>query len=347
MTSVIGWDLGGANVKVALIEHGRVAHVAQIPCPPLADRGKFNAGIAAAVALVPGTARHAVTMTGELSDVFADRREGVAYLVDLMMDTVGGQELLIYAGEAGFLAPEDAKRLPVQVASANWHATAALAARHYPDALLVDAGTTTTDLVPIRGGAVEARGTSDSTRLTEGELVYRGVVRTPVMAVAATAPFGGRRQRLAAERFATMADVFRLTGDLPEDADPYPTADQRGKSMAESAARLARMLGRDADEAPLADWVALARYFVDCQRADVSAAALEVMTRETLPAGAPVIGAGCGRFLARTLARQLGRPYVDFAELLDVVPEAREAATRCAPAVAVALLALSGPLSAP
>ena len=65
---------------------------------------------------------------------------------------------------------------------------------------------------------------------TEGELLYTGVVRTPVMAVAQTAPFSGRMQRIAAERFATMADVWRLTGDLPGDADPYPTADQRGKS---------------------------------------------------------------------------------------------------------------------
>ena len=72
------------------------------------------------------------------------------------------------------------------------------------------------------------------------------------MAVAHTAPFCGRMQRIAAERFATMADVWRLTGDLPEDADPYPAADQRGKSLAESAARLARMLGRDASEAELA-----------------------------------------------------------------------------------------------
>ena len=36
MTRVIGWDLGGANVKLASIEDGRVASVAQIPCNWLA-----------------------------------------------------------------------------------------------------------------------------------------------------------------------------------------------------------------------------------------------------------------------------------------------------------------------
>jgi len=164
-------------------------------------------------------------------------------------------------------------------------------------------------------------------------------VRTPVMALTRTAPFRGRSQRIAAERFATMADVYRLTGDLPEDADPYPAADQRGKSPKESAARLARMLGRDASEAELADWVSLACYFADCQLALIEEAAREVVLQQELPEAAPVIGAGCGRFLAQQLAARVGRPYVDFAALLDAAPGAREAAGRSAPAVAVALLA--------
>ena len=114
-----------------------------------------------------------------------------------------------------------------------------------PDGLLVDIGTTTTDLVPLKSGAVAARFYSDGERLAGGELIYTGAVRTPVMAVARTAPFNGRMQRIAAERFATMADVWRLVGELPHDADPYPTPDRMGKSTQESAARLARMLGRD------------------------------------------------------------------------------------------------------
>ena len=86
----------------------------------------------------------------------------------------------------------------------------------------MDVGTTTTDLIPIRAGAVAARGATDAERLTESELLYTGVVRTPVMAVAQTAPFSGRMQGIAAERFATMADVWRLTGDLPGRRRPLP-----------------------------------------------------------------------------------------------------------------------------
>jgi len=338
MIFVIGWDLGGANVKVACVDDGFVTQAAQIPCPLIADRGKFDAAVAAALPLIPSLALHAVTMTGELSDVFGDRQEGVAYLVDLMQKVAAGQMLGIYAGDAGFLSSEDAKRRVTEVASANWHATAAVTARLHADALLVDIGTTTTDLIPIKSGAVASRGFTDAERLTEGELVYTGMVRTPVMAIAQTAPFSGRVQRIAAERFATMADVLRLTGELPDDADPYPSADQRGKSEAESAARLARMLGRDASEADLADWVALARHLAGCQLTLIEEAARAVSAREALPAEAPVVGAGCGHFMARQLAKRLGRTYVNFAEIINAAPEAREMAARCAPAASVALL---------
>ena len=338
MASVMGWDLGGANLKLARIDGGRAEHVAQIPCPLRQDVSKFDAALEEALRLCPPHAAHAVTMTGELSDVFSDRAEGVAYLVDMMRNATDG-EALFYGAKFGFLDCIRAVERALDVASANWHASAELIAQALPDALLIDAGTTTTDLVPLKDGGVAVRGYSDGERLAESELVYTGVVRTPVMAVARTAPFKGRMQRIAAERFATMADVWRLVGELPEDADPYPTPDLAGKSIEASAARLARMLGRDANEAGLLAFADLARHFADCQVAEIEEAARTVLAREAIVPDAPVIGAGCGRFIAKDLAERLGRPYYDFAELIDCAPDARNMAATCAPAVAVGLLA--------
>jgi probable H4MPT-linked C1 transfer pathway protein len=262
----------------------------------------------------------------------------VAYLVEMMRKTTDG-EAMFYAGRAGFLRNGAAVERACDVASANWHACAAMIARDAPDALFIDAGTTTTDLVPLKGGAVAAQGYSDGDRLAMRELVYTGVVRTPVMAVARTAPFNGRMQGVAAERFATMADVWRLLGKLPAGADPYPTPDLKGKSKQESAGRLARMLGRDAAAVDFKAIVDLARYFADRQLAEIEAAALALVAREDLAAEAPVIGAGCGRFIARHVAERLNRRYRDFAELVDCAPGAREMIAVCAPAVAVGLLA--------
>ena len=337
MEASFGWDLGGANLKLARIEDGRVVSVVQIPCPAIPDASKFNQALEEALKACPGDGRHAVTMTGELSDVFPSRAAGVAYLVGLMRKTTG-EDTLFYSMGDGLVGAEAVRASWQDVASANWHASAALAAKLAGAGLLIDAGTTTTDLIPLKDGKPAAIGHDDGERLTEGELIYGGVVRTPVMAVVHTAPFKGRMQGIAAERFATMADVYRLTGDLPEDADPYPAADQRGKGLDESAARLARMLGRDADDADFIAWKALAHFVARRQLAQIEADAKVLIEREELAADAPIIGAGCGRFLAETLAARLERPYRDFADMIDCAAEAHEMAARCAPAVAVGLL---------
>lgn len=338
MDICFGWDLGGVNLKLARRENGRTVSVTQIPCPALADPSKFDRALEEAMEHVDGAgASHAVTMTGELSDVFATRYEGVAYMVALMRKTFG--EAVRFYSLEGFLDAHEAIAQWPDVASANWHASAALAASVQGDGLLVDVGTTTTDLIPLKDCAPRAIGRNDGDRLTEGELIYRGVVRTPVMAVAAQAPFRGRMQGLAGERFATMADVYRLTGALPEDADPFPAADMRGKSLDESAARLARMLGRDAEDADIVAWRALAHFLARRLLDQIEGDAKALIEREGLPKDAPVIGAGCGRFLAEALAARLERPYVDFADLTGCEGDAREMVARCAPAAAVAQLA--------
>jgi len=338
MRACFGWDLGGANLKLSRIENGRTMSVTQIPCPAVSEPRKFDRALAVAVDMLDlRNAPHAVTMTGELSDVFANRAEGVSYLVALMRKTTG--ETTRFYSLDGFLDAEQAIARWPDVASANWHASAALAASIAGEGLLIDVGTTTTDLIPLKDGKVAAAGRNDGERLTEGELIYGGVVRTPVMAVIRHAPFKGRMQGIAAERFATMADVYRLTGELPSDADPYPTADRRGDSLDESAARLARMLGRDASEAEFIAWKALAHFIARQQIEQIEADTRVLIEREELSADAPVIGAGCGRFLAETLAKRLNQPYRDFSGMIDCDEAAREMASRCAPAAAVALLA--------
>ena len=158
------------------------------------------------------------------------------------------------------------------------------------------------------------------------------------MAVSQSVAFQGERQPLMAELFANMADVYRLTGELPRDADQHPTLDGRGKTSEDSARRLARMLGRDLEQARMAAWTQVAMQITERQLQHIQSAFDRVLSRGVIAAGAPVIGAGVGRFLAEKLARRLSRPYVDFASLFTASDETREWAARCAPAVAVAAL---------
>lgn len=338
---VAGWDVGGAHLKVAVADStGRLTMVRQVPCRLWLGLDCLREALAAAgdEALAAGT--HAVTMTGELTDLFESRADGVIRLIEALIQALPPARLRVYAGGDGFLSPDEATARPRAVASANWHAGASWAAGRHGDGIFMDIGSTTTDIVPVGGGRVTARGYTDDERLAEEELVYTGLTRTPVFAVARTASFGGRRRRLMAELFATMADVYRLTGELVEDDDQQPAADGGAKTVDGSMRRLARTLGLDAADGSVADWRRYAGDLAEAQLGLIRESFSRIASRPDIADVAPIIGAGAGRFLAARLAARVGRPYVDFATLVDGADETRAAAARCAPAVAVALMAV-------
>jgi (4-(4-[2-(gamma-L-glutamylamino)ethyl]phenoxymethyl)furan-2-yl)methanamine synthase len=265
----------------------------------------------------------------------------VRLIVEAMAAALPGAEPRVWAGRRGFVGAADAPDLALDVASANWLATGTLVARRVGDALFVDLGSTTTDVLLVAGGEVRALGTTDRERLATGELVYTGLTRTPVMALAPEAPFAGRRVALMNELFATTADVHRVLGWLPEDADQHPAADGGPKTLTGSARRLARMVGADLADGGPADWRRLAGWLAGTQLRRIEDAGALQLSRGLVPESAPLVGAGCGRFLLEPLARDLGRPYRDFADLIEADAGSIAWAATCAPAVAVALLLLA------
>jgi probable H4MPT-linked C1 transfer pathway protein len=335
-----GWDLGGAHLKLVVVAaDGSLAQVEQHPCPLWQGLPRLDTALRRLLdGLPPGRPRHAVTMTGELADVFPDRASGVRQLLRAFVDHAGGGRTLVYAGADGLVSPARAERGPERVASANWRAAADAVARQVDDGLLIDIGSTTTDIVPFSGGRAQAEGNADAERLRSEELVYTGVVRTPVMALADKVPFAGRWQALMAEHFATTADVYRLTGELPASADMMDTADGAGKTVADSARRLARMLGSDLDTASLADWRAVAGYLRESQLQRLNDACARVLSRHA-GAGTRFVGAGSGRFLAAALAQRWRRPYLEYGHWLAPGAGPRLSVADCAPAAAVAALA--------
>lgn len=338
MGAIIGWDIGGVHLKAARAEHGRIVDAIQVAAPLRGGLDRLIAAFAEAKARMGEADRHVVTMTAELADTFTSRAEGVVRLAALAEEQLG-RRMALYAGRAGFIAPGEAKHHAVDIASANWHASAALVARRIKTALMIDMGSTTTDIVPVAGGTVAARGYTDAERLAAGELVYTGLVRSFLMAGAPRAPFAGAWTTLVIENFATMADVHRILGTLPDGADLMTTADGRDKTVEASRARLARMVGRDAADAGDAAWHALARWFAEAQIRAVMDGAMLVTSAGDVPPDAPVVGAGIADAVLGEIARRLGRPYLAFGTVLDVAAGARESAARCAPAAALAQLA--------
>lgn len=337
---VIGWDLGGVHVKAALVRDGRVEAVVQAPCALWRGLPALDETFALLPDWARAEAEHVVTMTGELTDCFAGRIDGVRQISGWAETHLVGR-VRIYGGRRGLFAPAVAWSMAADIASANWHATAALTGRSVPNCLLVDIGSTTADLIPIVAGNPAAIGYSDAERLETGELVYTGVVRSHLVALTDHAPFLGRRTRLMAETFATTADVHRILGDLPEGADQQRSVDLKGKSLPESMTRLGRIVGRDLAEASPAEWRALAAHFSECQLRILHDAAAQILSRPDLDPDAPLVVCGAGRFLAERVAARLGRPALAFTDLIagDLAEPASDWASTCGPAVAVALLA--------
>jgi (4-(4-[2-(gamma-L-glutamylamino)ethyl]phenoxymethyl)furan-2-yl)methanamine synthase len=340
MTIIIGWDIGGAHLKAALLRDGRVEAVEQHACTLWLGVEHLAQEWWAMTARLGTPSAHAVTMTGELAEIFPSRRDGVAAICEAVHGlAAGGAPARFYAGPRGFLDAAEAVEAWPLVASANWHASAAWAGSHWRDCVLIDIGSTTTDIIPIMGGAPAPRGFTDAGRLESGELVYTGVVRTSLMALAAEAPFAGGRQRLMAENFATTADIHRLTNQLAPEDDSYPASDGRGKSAADCRARIARMFGRDASEAPDAAWDLAAHFFRERQFQSIGEAIAQVLSASGNAAAAPFVAAGAGHFLVPELARRFGRSAEAFSAAVTANSDAARKAGVCAPAVAVALLA--------
>ena len=208
MIRILGLDIGGANVKAAGLEYEngetRSLRPASLPFEIWREKERLPEILRTALGDVfPGETPQAaaVTMTAELSDVFASKREGVGFVLDSLALSYPGIETYILSLQGEFVSLAEARQRPLDFAASNWLATAQLVGQTHPDCLLIDVGTTTTDIIPILKGRVVARGRTDLERLTAGELIYTGALRTHLAAIVQAVPVRGASCRVSSEYF--------------------------------------------------------------------------------------------------------------------------------------------------
>ncbi|TAN66066.1 MAG: H4MPT-linked C1 transfer pathway protein [Methylobacter sp.] len=341
-SNIIGWDIGGAHVKAALINKAsEIIAVYQQPCPLWKGLDQLQRAVSVIMQELAGSSYcHAMTMTGELVDLFDNRDHGVKQIIQTMTELLPGAEMLVFVGRQGFLKPSQIEaRHYASIASANWLASASFVAQKLGCGLFVDCGSTTTDILLLNDGQVSAEGYTDYQRLLSQELIYTGIVRTAVMAVTQAALDKGKKIGLMAEYFATMADVYRVCGELNEAHDQTDTADGAEKTVIASARRLSRMIGCDFYPDELPRWQQFAENIRAQQIQQIQRGCETCLSKHDLPQNSPLIGAGVGRFLVKQIALNLGRPYLDFSDLFPVDKIQSDMTTAdCAPAVAVAYL---------
>lgn len=341
-----GWDVGGAHLKMATIDTNGCIHSAAQWSTPL-WLGMESLKNTIQQAQVPHQEQHArnigITMTGELVDRFNNRRQGVIEISRCLEKVFDRYNICFYAGSEGFLDPFECREKFMAIASANWYATTSYVASLFDQGILFDLGSTTADIIPFAKGQVLTASYSDHERMMRHELCYTGVVRTPLMAVVECVPWRDAWCPVMKEQFASMADVYRITGELPDGSDMGDTCDGSDKDVPCSIRRLARMIGIDIEEPyNRTTWQAIASFISQQQQQSLQACVQKVIQSHIhtgLDDGKiKLIGAGCGRFLIRKIAYELQLPYVDFESVLDTAVQHKSIAADCATAVSVAQL---------
>lgn len=280
---MIGIDIGGANVKIAT-DHG----VETVYCPlwegaPLGELlTRYRTGDGAA----------AVVMSGELADCFRTKMEGVAWITRTVQEVFPAA--LFFGTDGRF------HDCPVPaLAAANWLASAVFLHGRNPSGLMVDMGSTTTDIIPLHSLAA-LYGLTDLARLQKGYLVYTGLLRTALPAVIRTVPVGGVTTPVSAEQFAISADAHLVLGHIGEEDYSCDTPDRKERDRLSCLRRLARVVCADLEEIGEEGAVLVAETFWEAQREMIRS----VVKRAVEESGADrIYTAGTG---ARLLASTLG-----------------------------------------
>jgi hypothetical protein len=341
--TVLGWDIGGVNIKAALVESspGGPVGLRAVSEPYELQR--------APDALVPTLSRlargllqddaadvHAVTMTAELSQLFRAKREGVGFVLDAIESAFPGDPILVYTVGGEYISPDEARHRPLDVAASNWAATAALVAGFEPDALMIDTGSTTTDIIPISGARIRAVGLTDPARLQSGELVYSGAVRTPAEALVQTVPLPTGDTAVSAEGFALIGDAHVWLRRLSLESYTAPTPDGRPVTREFAGERLARLVCADRDMLDDAAIDGIASALTEAQVRRIVAGIDAVRAR--WPAITRAVVTGLGAFIAAEAAERAGLTVIALSDRLGD-------AALTAPAAAVAwLLAARRPI---
>jgi probable H4MPT-linked C1 transfer pathway protein len=326
----LGLDIGGANIKVA----DGLGYSASYPFPLWREAAKLGKQLRAIISEAPAADHLAVTMTGELADCFATKADGVKHILQAVEAASDNRHTRVYLSDGRLVTLQVAASLPQLAAASNWHALARFCGRYASSgtSLLIDIGSTTTDVITLQEGAPAVTGSTDTARLLSGELIYTGVERSPVCALVDHVPYRGKPCPVAQELFATTLDVYLLLNQFAERPADSNTADGKPATKAAARVRLGRMIAADGEEFNHRDAVAIAEAVAEAQLKRIVNTIKQVAQGKALAA---YVFSGHGEFLVMKALEDLpaAAQVIRLSEKLD------SGLSRCAPAHALAVLA--------
>jgi len=323
---IIGWDIGGAHIKAAKIDFKKkTSKTKQLYSPIWKNVNYLKKSIKLIKKKLGKTNYHAITMTAELSDIFPDRKNGVKHIINLSSKILGEKNIFFYS-KKNFLKKKLAIKKPFELNSMNWHATASFVSNFFPNCILVDIGSTTSDIIPIKNKEIISKGVSDYQRLKSNELIYLGVLRTPIQAVE-------RKKNLINENFANLSDVYRVLNKIPSTFDLLPTLDRKTKNKHDSARRIARIFGKDYKKNHFLKWKKIA-YQIEGEHLKILKSVIKKIEKKNFLKKVPIIGAGIGEFLVKKIYNK--KKYFSFYSTVNHIKKNK--VINCESAISVAFI---------
>ena len=256
---ILGLDIGGANTKVALLTYqddnivDSYSYIVYFPfweksikdIPVMLEGIILNLIERTEINSKDDVAFISITITAELSDAFQTKREGILKILSSLDDVFDNKKLFFINTESEFVDFKSARSIPLSISAANWVSTSLFLGEFVPQCILIDAGSTTIDVIPIQFSNPIPIGKDDISRLVNHELIYTGGLRATIPSITHFIPYKEQMIRVSFEKFALISDVHRILENISEDEYTNDTADNRSKSLEDCYSRLARIICMD------------------------------------------------------------------------------------------------------
>jgi len=276
--NILGLDIGGANTKAALIKFRNseilesFALIEYFPfwentlndIPNMIKKIVENL-IAKNHLNLKDINFISITITAELSDAFQTKREGILTILSVLEQIFDKEKMFFINNKNKFSSFDQVKSDPISVAAANWVSTSLFLGKFVPKCILIDAGSTTIDVIPILNSVPFSRGKNDVERLMNRELIYTGGLRATIPSIIHFLPYKDKMVRISFEKFALVSDVHRILNNISETEYINDTADNRSKTLNDCYARLARMICMDVESISTKELDKIAKYIYDKQ----------------------------------------------------------------------------------
>jgi len=275
---ILGLDIGGANTKAALVKFKNseifesFSFIEYFPfwektlndIPNMLKRIVENLIIKNMVSLKE-VDFISITITAELSDAFLTKREGISTILDALEQVFDAEKMFFINNNSKFINFSQAKEEYASIAAANWVSTSLFLSKFVSKCILIDAGSTTIDIIPILNSVPVAKGKNDVERLINHELIYTGGLRATIPSITHIVPYKGKMARISFEKFALVSDVHRILNNISETEYINDTADNRSKTLENCYARLARVICMDLETISKTELDTIAKYIYDEQ----------------------------------------------------------------------------------